>query len=133
MKPADLADYFGELDRQVKTFEPVAEAHKTAKERLLKLAEDSPADSSVVIAGRTWRVHFGKRSNERTITDQKKVFQLVEKRLGKDGAIAAVSLPMALVDKVATDSEQKTFIVREASGTRRIESVTLAESIPPAA
>lgn len=131
MTDAELADHYGELDRQVTLFEPTREEWDAAKKALNARAESATADAPVFYAGKLYRVQLGARKNERTITDQAKAFKAVEKALGKAGAIAAVTIPLGLVDKCVPASAQ-TFIAKEQSGSRSIEAVALAP-LPPAA
>jgi hypothetical protein len=123
MTAEELADHLGELHRQVSLFQPTANEYEAAKKRLVEMAEGNSAEKSVEVAGRDYVVQLGARKNERTITHPIKAFTLLTKRLGKAGAIAAVTIPLGAIDKVATSTEQSAFIVKEQVGSRSVDVV----------
>lgn len=122
----ELADHYGELDRQVTLFEPTMADHKAAKDRLVEMAKSDPAEKGVLITGAQYRVQLGACKNERTITDQPKAWRAVVKGLGNAGAIAAVTIPLGVIDKVVVlEEQQKLFLVKAQTGSRSIEVVAL--------
>ena len=126
MEPGALADHFGELDRQVSIQQPLLDAHRDAKARLGAIPERTLKLNGFLIQGKHYSVYFGAARNERTITDQRKAFAACEKALGKAGAIGAVTIPMGLVDRVATAEQQKLFVVETQTGARRLDVVALS-------
>jgi hypothetical protein len=121
-------DEFGELQREIDLMSPKVERHSILKERLQKRLADAGAagDKPVIIAGHDYEVHGTAQRNERTFTNKRKAFNLLKARLGLDGVIALITLPLSEgIDKNTTADEQKQFLVENRSGSRTLKVVAL--------
>ena len=116
-------DRYGELDRLAQLRAPEEAERKALKEEIERWHEGEPADLPVSEAGLQYVILMTARRKERTVTDKKKVFNLLKKRLGLDGLIAALEIGLGFVDKHVTASEQKGLIVTELSGYRTFNVV----------
>ena len=121
-------DEYGELQRQIDLMDPVVKRHKVLEAKLkARLAGTTPGEEVGTLTGNLYTVRPGPAAVERTITDKKKVFSILKKRLGLDGLIALITIPLGEgVDKHLTKSEQTTVLVEERSGRRSMDVVALA-------
>jgi hypothetical protein len=117
-------DRYGDLDLQLALFAPVREEHELLKAKLEAGLAGRPGDLPSVLDGRRYQLQLTARRNERTITDKKSVFNLLKKRIGIDGFLALISIPLGEgVDRNTVKSEQAKFLKEERSGSRSIKVV----------
>lgn len=122
-------DRYGELDEAIQRFAPTVDEHAQLKAEIQEFYEAYPADKAALAKGAAFTLQIGERKNERTITDQKKAFQLLRAAAGSlDGAIALITIPLtAVVDKYLNDSQQRMVIKKERTGHRSVKAVRNAE------
>jgi hypothetical protein len=125
MDEAELVDFYGEKQRLVDLFQPTADEHAVAKKRLVEMGESQNAEAALSFTGRDYVVQLGARKNERTVIKQALAYKLIEKALGKAGAIGAITIPLGLIDKCITETQQKLFVVKEQTGSRSVDVVAL--------
>jgi len=121
---SDDIDLYGDLDLRVQLFAPVLEEHELLKKKIEAAVSTRPGDVPSQVEGRRYQLQLSARRNERKITSIKKVFNLLKKRIGVDGFLAGITIPLGeLIDKHTTKDEQKTLLVESRTGARTIKVV----------
>jgi len=123
-------DRYGELDRLAQLRAPDELERKALKEEIEAWHQDAPGDSAISEAGKAYVVLMTACRKERTVTDKRKVFNLLKKRLGIDGLITALDIGLGFIDKHCTATEREDFVVTELSGYR---TFTVVATSPAAA
>jgi hypothetical protein len=118
-------DEMGELERKISLLDPLVSRHKVLTERADEAAKVWPADSPVIIRGGLYELQLGPRRNERTVVEKLKVYNFLRRALGIDGLVAAVDIPLAVIDKNIPESARAGLIVTERSGYRARKLVAL--------
>jgi predicted RNase H-like nuclease (RuvC/YqgF family) len=121
-------DEYGELQREIDLMAPKLQRHKILKEKLQKRMNDAGAEAErpTWLDGLCYQVQMTARRRERTLTNKKKAFQLLKKRLGQDGLLAVIEIPFgSAIDPHTTATEQKLFVTEELSGYRTLSVVAL--------
>ena len=116
-------DRYGELDRLAELRTPDELERKALKEEIESWHEDKPGDCAISEAGKSYVILMSARRKERTVTDKRKAFNLLKKRLGMDGLITALEIGLGFIDKHCTASEREAFVVTELSGYRTFSVV----------
>src|SRR6476646_4722043 len=73
-----IIDEFGELDRQVREFKPVADKHAKLKKVIQAWYEADENDSTHVAEGSLFSVQVSARAHERKITDMLRVYRILK-------------------------------------------------------
>ncbi len=120
-----FVDEFGELSRRVTEFAPVAARHKQLKELISSWFEDSPSEPCSA-QGKLYRVDLGPRSNERKITNMRKLYRLI----GVSKFLDWCTFPLSAVDRLTTDTSS--FLETTQTGPRKVTAVLLAAAKPKA-
>jgi hypothetical protein len=126
-------DEFGEIKRRLALSEPDEQRLETLKAEIESWFEDSPPELPIVVRGDRWEVQLSPRRNERTIVDQRKLFNILRKTLGLDGVIATFNLPLGAIDKHVPKSAQAGLVTEERSGYRTLKPVAIAPAEMPKA
>jgi hypothetical protein len=125
---AALVDELGEVDRRLTLAEPDRQRRDVLKHELLQRFTANSADEPVTARGSLYEVQLSPKRNERTITDKKKAWAALKKALSLDGLVAALDLPLSLVDRHVPKTEQKLFIREERSGYRTLDVVAIRKA-----
>jgi hypothetical protein len=121
-----MADEYGDLDRQIHAFAPKAARHKALRAKIEEAVKEHPADLPALLQGKLYQLQLSPRKNERTLTDKAKAWALLRKVLGIEALIAAVTIPLTLLDKWVPKDRQAGFVSEARTGTRIITVVALA-------
>lgn len=120
-------DRYGEVDRLLQLFEPIAVEHKALKDEISAWPE-GPADRMAILDGNFYRVQASARRKERTVSNARKLWAAMKAALGAEALQAAVTIPLGLIDKHVPESVQAEFLTTEQSGSRTLEVVALHEA-----
>jgi hypothetical protein len=135
--PAEIAarrakiDEYGEIKRRLQLVAPDEARAKLLKQEIESWHKDDPAEQAIVERGSLYDVQLSPRRNERTVTGQKKAFTLLRKALGMDGLIAAIRIPLTLIDKVIPKIEQYGLVTEARTGYRAFTVVPISAPILP--
>lgn len=122
---AKIVDEYGEVTRRLALCAPDEQMEKLLRDKINGWFENDPREGPLTANGRKWQVQLSAKRNQRTFSDKKKAFNLLRKRLGFDGLIAVLDIPLGVLDKNASDSERACFLVEERSGSRTLSVVPL--------
>ena len=122
----DLADAFGRHQELVAGFKPTATAFKALQDELVSRYEAHPGDATAGVSGRIWQVNLGLKENKRTITDPRKLFNLLKKLLGLDKVFELCCFRLSDVDSHVPLSEHPLFVSQARTGRRPVEAVLKA-------
>lgn len=126
-------DTYGEVTRRLALVAPDEALEKALKEKIQSWYKDAPGELPQTERGFIYEIQMSARRNERTITDKRKVYQLLKKSLGLDGLIAVLEIGLSVIDKHIPKSAQHAFIAEERSGYRTMTVVALDPALPKAA
>jgi hypothetical protein len=115
---------YGELDRLLSLSKPYKDEAEVLKDEIESWHENDPADKGAISTGTLYRIHLTAKRNARALIDKKKAFHLLRKKLGFDGLMAILDIPLGAIDKAIPKSEQS-FIHEERSGYRSLTVVAL--------
>jgi hypothetical protein len=120
---ADLADEFGEVDRQIHLMKPVVARHKQLRERILGFHSHLAGDQVAEVQGRLYVIRIGAAERQRTVTNPKRAFNVLKKIMGLDALYEALTIPLKLVDRYVPIAEHRHFLKQERTGPRDVTSV----------
>ena len=120
---ADLIDQYGELDRQVQQFKPIADKHAKLKAVIKSWYDDQPGEASAIAAGRLYEVQVSARENERTWSSMAKVYRAVG---GCTAFLKICSVAIKAVEEAIGKSKAEALLVEERTGSRRLKVVAKA-------
>jgi hypothetical protein len=115
-------DEFGELDRRVQEFKPVANQHAKLKAEIQSWYDAAPADTTDVVEGQKFSVQISARGNERKITNMLKAYRL----LGLQTFLEHCTIALKVIDKLIDPEKHKSFIEETQTGSRRLTAVAKA-------
>ena len=127
-----MIDEYGELDRQVRQFQPVADRHESLK-KLLKLKLDglAPPGESFVRAGYVYELQVSAAANERKIGSMAAVYKAFRKLGGLKAFLEACSIGITVLEERLGKAAAAGLLVEERTGSRRLKAVALAVGRPP--
>ena len=128
----ELIDEYGELDRQVSQFRPVADRYETCK-KLLKgqLDGQAPAHESFVRTGFGYELQVSARASERKIGSMASVYKAFRKLGGLKAFLEVCSIAIGVLEEKLGKSGAAGLLVEERTGSRRLKPVALAVGRPP--
>jgi hypothetical protein len=118
-------DLYGEVKRRLALSEPDEALAKVLKEDIESWHRNEDGDAPIVERGNLYELQLSPMRKERTLLDPRKAFNFLKRSLGLDGALAAITIPLAALDKVVPKSEQALFVAEERSGYRNINVVAI--------
>jgi hypothetical protein len=121
-----IIDEFGDLDREIQLFAQKVKRHKELRDLIGEAVETRKAEKPIILRGTLYELQLSPRKAERTVTDKTKLFGLLKKLLGLDALIAALTIPLGLIDKWVPDAEDAGLAASAATGIRTITVVPLA-------
>lgn len=121
---ADI-DLYGEVERRLTLCDPDVALLKVLKERIEARHEMDSGDDTIITTGNHYRIQMGAKANERTVVDKRGMWAAMKKALGLEDLIATLDVPLGLIDKTLTKSQQEGLIVKERSGSRKFTVVAL--------
>lgn len=122
-------DLYGEVTRRLALAEPDAALAASLKDEIQERHKDGAGDQPATERGNVYEIQLSARQKKRTIVDRRKAFNLLKRRLGIDGLIAALEIPLGILDKTVSKSEQDTFVSEERSGHRTLTVVALNAAV----
>jgi len=119
-------DRFGELDRRLSLVAADQEEYDLLKKEFQEWHKDDDGAKPCVEIGNIYQANLSARRKERTVIDKKKAWAALRKSFGGvDALLAALDLPLGLIDKHVPESERKAFLHQEHSGYRTVDVVAL--------
>lgn len=122
---AAIIDEYGELQRRVDEFRPVAERCAMLARTIASWYADEPPEESFVEEGRRYSVQISPRTVKRTIVNMAKLYALV----GKAKFLEMATVTLSAVDKHVAAPLHSKFIRAEMTGERRVKAVAKASAI----
>jgi len=122
-------DQYGEVTRRLALAEPDGALEAALKEEIQGWHKDGAGDQPASERGFVYEIQLSARQNKRTIVDRRKAFNILKRRLGIDGLIAALEIPLGILDKSVSKSEQEAFVTEEHSGHRTLKVVALHAAV----
>ena len=124
-------DRFGMLDEEIQRFAPKVAEHKRLREEIEGWYATHPANQPATAKGKDFTIQLDPRKKERTLTDPRKAFSLLQRALGSlDAVIAVINIPLTTaIDKYLPVSEHKQFLTSALTGSRSLHVVRNAK--PP--
>jgi hypothetical protein len=119
----EIVDRYGEIQRRLALLEPDRKEAKELEKQISAWHADDPADVRITERGHLYEIHLSPKRNQRVITDKKRAWSILRKLLGLDALLAALDVPLALLDKHVPKEEQEMFVVQERTGYRTFEVV----------
>lgn len=119
---AAIIDEFGELQRRVDEFRPVAERCTALARTIASWYADEPAGESFVEEGRYYSVQISPRTIKRTVVNMPKLYAL----LGKAKFLELATVTLAAIDKHVAAPLHAKIIRAEMTGERRVKAVAKA-------
>ena len=122
-----LVDRYGELDREVKSFEPKRREHESLG-KTIRSWYDSPADAEreFVASGLAWDVKVSPRPNERHVTSYPRLYRILK----RDKFVELATITLKLIERNVPEALHHKFLKTEASGTRRLQAVPRSPVVP---
>lgn len=126
-------DRFGLLDEEIQRFQPVLTEHKRLREEIEGWYASHPANQPATATGKQFTVQVDRRKKERTLTDPRKAFSLLQKALGSlDAVIAVINIPLTTaIDKYLPVSQHRQFLTTALTGSRTLHVVRNASNARP--
>jgi hypothetical protein len=118
-------DRYGELDRRADLAKPDEAEAAILKSEIQGWYKETPADKGASAQGDLYRVNLTAKRDERTLVDKRKAFNILTKRLGMDGLIAVITLPLTVIDANFTTAEQESLCPKTRSGYRTLSVVAM--------
>ena len=118
---AQIIDEFGELDRRVQEFAPVAKRYKLLQDLIRSWYVDQPAESPFVATGALYDVQVGARGSERYF-DLKTRIKIFAK-LGKAKALELFTITLKLVEENLGKPEFEALVSHAPTGSRKLVAV----------
>jgi hypothetical protein len=117
---ARLVDEYGELDRQVKQFKPVADRHEAVKAIIKSWYDAEPAEAKGVIQGNRYEVQIGARAKVRSWLSLARVAKAVG---GVKVLIRLCTVSIEAVEGKIGKEKTAELLEEDLVGTRRITAV----------
>ena len=113
-----LVDEFGELDRLIQEFAPLAKRYKILQDLIRGWYEDLPADQATFADGMFYRVQVAARSVERyfDLKTRLKIFA----KLGKARAMELFSITLKAVEENVGKPEFEALVSHSYTGSRKL-------------
>ena len=120
-----VVDAYGALDEQIQRFAPTLAEHKRLRKEIEDWFASHPADQPAVAKGKHYTVQLTIRKKERTLTNPRKAFALLQKALGSlDAVIAIITIPLTTaIDKYLPVSQHSQFLTSALTGSRTLTVV----------
>lgn len=128
-----IFDEFGDLDRQVQQFKPVADRHEELKKRIRQWFEDQgyAADASAIAHGKRYEIHASERKHERELISKLKAWLILRRGLSVGKCLELWSITLKNLEKNIAATQLAPLLRNERTGHRTITAVPKAP--PPKA
>lgn len=132
---ASKIDRVGYLLAEQQRAKPWLKELEALKAELQAECLDMPADKPVRLEGNLYYVDLSARENRREITDKSKAWAALKKAIGIDKLIAALSIPLKVLDASVPAEKQVGYVKTERTGSRDISAGlrTTPSELPKAA
>ncbi|MDZ4796592.1 MAG: hypothetical protein SGI92_00410 [Bryobacteraceae bacterium] len=120
-----LIDEYGELERRLAEFKPVADRAAAVKKALSSLGDSHPADQPLALEGAHYTVHLSPKAIERKVFDIDKLWATI----GKSKFLQFCRFPLAAIDQHVASSLHPAFLLAEHSGNRTVKAVAKASAV----
>ena len=120
-----IVDRYGELDEEIRRFAPTLTEHRQLREEIEGWYASHPAGQPAVAKGKVYSIQLTACKRERTLTDPRKAFSLLQRALGSlDAVIAVITIPLTTaIDKYLPASQHKQFLTAALTGSRTLSVV----------
>lgn len=120
---AKVIDEYGELDRQVREFAPIAAKHESLKKIIKAWCEEMPADEGAMLEGRQYKILVGARERERKFKSLSKVFKACGtlKRF-----LSVCTVAIGALEELIGKSQVESLVETTSTGTRRLRPIAKA-------
>jgi len=119
----ELADQFGEMDRQVRLFKPKSDRHGNLKSEIQRRCEGKPADQQVFLDGALWRAKAGPQAFVTTIPPPSTIHRMFRAAKKDFYAVCTVTLK-GIVENLGAATLEK-ISKKEQTGNRLVTAVLL--------
>lgn len=117
-------DEFGELSRQIESFQPVIRRQKALSDEITSWYQDLAPDQSALVEGHLYAIHISERAFERSIPSLRKVYKSIGLKL--DEFLKLCTLPLKHLDSFIDPSQQGDLVDRQRTGRRSVKAVAKA-------
>ena len=114
---AKIIDEFGELTRQIATWQPKIDRASELRKIIERWFESDAGDESFTLDGKLYTVVLSARAKKRTIVGMQKLYKL----LGVKTFIEWCTFPLAALDNLHVDPTG--IVTEERSGNRTVKAV----------
>ena len=115
---AQLVDEFGELDRQVTEFAPIARRHRSLQDEIRSWYSDTPRDQAATAEGHVYNVQVSPRSEERQFSLAAKV--KIFAALKKQRFLELCSLTLKAVEMELGETYVDLNVSKDRTGSRKL-------------
>lgn len=119
---AAIIDEYGELERKIAAFKPVADRAAALKKEIASWYEHQPADEVFVAEGKLYNAQVSAKALERRVFDMPKLFSL----LGRNRFLEFCKVSLAAIDQHVASEKHPAFLHSERSGNRTVKTVAIS-------
>jgi len=119
-----ICDEYGELDRQVTAFAPVAKRHAALQQTIRGYAIDLAADINAIYTGDLYQILVSERGEERYLDPKAK--RVIFKILKTVRAMELFTITLKAAEDELGKEELEALVTRARTGSRKLVAVAIA-------
>ncbi|GAC1500022.1 MAG: hypothetical protein NVS1B14_03710 [Vulcanimicrobiaceae bacterium] len=120
-KQQSQIDHYGELERRVTEFQPIATERLALRAEILGWALHAAPEAALSLAGHAYTLQIGPCAQQQRITSMRRLFRAIGQGLFLDNC----TFPLKVLDALKL-SDTAPFLTNERTGNRNLTAVPIA-------